>query len=300
MKTPRLAFAGLVMLFALTVLQPIPVHSGEAAAPARHSLWKVEGASNEVYILGSVHLLKKEHYPLATPIESAFTNSRIAVFEADMGEMQNPEVQMRMMSKSMLPAGETLKGQLSADVYEAFAKRLEQNGLPAEVFDRFKPSMAAMMLSVMELLKTCADPEYGVDKHFHGRAMKEGKEIVPLETVDFQISMFTDMCKAEGELLLKTTLKDIDKTQRFYGEIITAWQTGDAAAVEKLLNEAIIESPEIYKRMLTDRNRQWLPKIEQFLRSNRNTIVIVGAGHLVGKDSVLALLEAKGFKVTQL
>ena len=159
--------------------------------------------------------------------------------------------------------------------------------------------MAAMTLEVLELQKLGVDPEHGLDKHFFDRARKDGKQIVPLETVDFQLDLITGFSKEDGESVMKATLKDLDNETKEYGVMVTAWQTGDTARLEKFLNEAMQDAPAIYKRLLTDRSQSWVPKIEGLSRSGTNAIVIVGAGHLVGKDGVVELLKKKGLKVTQ-
>jgi uncharacterized protein YbaP (TraB family) len=110
----------------------------------------------------------------------------------------------------------------------------------------------------------------------------------------------TEFTKEEGELLVKTGLEEIDTTRESYADMVAAWKTGDVPKLEKLLNEAVQESPAIFKRLVTDRNQRWIPKIEEFLRGNKRALVVVGAGHLVGKDGVVELLKKKGFKVTQL
>ncbi|MDB6064894.1 MAG: GumN family protein [Pedosphaera sp.] len=260
----------------------------------------MEGKSNVVYLLGSVHVLKSEDYPLAGPIETAFTNSGIAVFETDMDAMEKPETQMKMVGKMRLPDGETLKQQLSADVYEDFSKRAKESGLPIEMFDSLKPSMAAMTLEMVELQKLGVNPHLGVDQYFFHRTAKEGKQVIGLETIDFQIGMVTDFSKEEGDLLMKITLKDIDKTKKLFGEMITAWKTGDSSKIETMLNDNLQEVPAIFKRMVTDRSRNWMPKIEELLHGDKNAIIIVGAGHLVGKEGVVEMLQKKGYKTTQL
>jgi uncharacterized protein YbaP (TraB family) len=138
-----------------------------------------------------------------------------------------------------------------------------------------------------------------LDKHFHDKATEESKKIVPLETVDFQISLVTDFTKEEGELLMKSTLKDLATLEKDLGDMFKAWETGDADKLNKFLNEAMQEAPVIFKRLVTDRNRNWLPKIEELAKGKENAIVIVGAGHLVGPEGVVELLKKKGLKVTQ-
>jgi uncharacterized protein YbaP (TraB family) len=271
----------------------------KATASAKHTLWKVPGKQNAVYLLGSIHVLKKENYPLPAPIEGAFSNANIAVFETDVDGLEKPDVMIKLATKGRLPEGETLRDQLSPPVYAKFSNYLSQAGMPVPLFDQFAPAMAALSLVALELKKLDLDPEFGVDKHFFKRARQDGKKIIPLETIDFQIGLMTDFSKEEGELLMKTTLKDIDKMQKELGELLEAWLKGDSTQLEKLLNESMEEAPVIFKRLVSDRNQNWLPKIEELLQGKENAVVIVGAGHLVGANGVIELLRKKGYKVQQ-
>jgi uncharacterized protein YbaP (TraB family) len=274
---------------------------GQAAAPAaHHCLWKLEGKANTVYFLGSVHVLKETNYPLAAPIEQAFTNSQIAVFEADIAALNDPSLALKMMAKGTLPEGETLEKQLSPESYKAFQKQVEEAGMPAAMMERMTPAMAAMTLEVFELMKLGLDPEAGVDKHYFGLAKKQGKQTIGLETVEFQMNLLSNFSKEEGEALMKSTLRQMDSLKKDLDELMKAWETGDGEKLDKMLNEAMADSPAIYKRLLTDRNRNWLPKLEELAQGSKNTMVIVGAGHLVGKEGVVELLRKKGYKISQL
>lgn len=300
MKFRRVQFLGVLLLVVLALVHPACAQDAAARAASRHSLWKVEGTNNTVYLLGSIHLLKEDNYPLPAPIEAAFSNSLIAVFEADVSRMQQPESQLKLMTKARLPAGETLKSQLSSETYARFEEHLKKLELPEMVFAQLKPSLAAITLAMLELQKMGFDPAHGVDQHFYNRARQDGKTTEALESVDFQIDLLTNFTKEEGELLMKTTLKDIENTQKMYDEIVQAWKTGDVDAMEKLINEALREAPAIARRLLTDRNHNWVPKIREMLKGGKPAIVIVGAGHLVGPEGVVALLRQQGLKVTQL
>ncbi len=271
----------------------------QPAATARHTLWKVQGQQNSVYLLGSVHVLKKSDYPLAAPIESAFSNASVVAFETDIAALEDPATAMKLLSKSQLPEGETLSKVLSPEVYKMWTKHVSESGLPPEMFDQFTPGMAAVTIAMLETQKLGLESDAGVDKHFFALARRSGKEIVPLEPVEFQINLLTGFTKEEGEALMKSTLKDMENLKNDLADMLKAWKTGDAPKLEKLLNEAMKESPAIYKRMLTDRNQAWIPKIEELARGKKNAIVIVGAAHLVGKEGVVELLRKKGLKVTQ-
>jgi hypothetical protein len=300
MKTHRANGFGLLLLLLLSLVQPGAAQVPAAKGEGRNPLWQIHGPSNTVYLLGSIHLLKEGDYPLAAAIESAFTNSQLAVFETDIGEMMQLGVQMKLLGKARLPDGETLKDQLSAPTYAQFLEHTKRLELPEPMFAQFRPSMAAIMLTMLEIQKLGFNPAFGVDKHLFERARDAGKETGALETVDFQINLVTGFTKEEGELLMKTTLKDLDNTRQMLDDIVKAWRTGNGGSLEKLINEALNEAPIIAKRMLTDRNRDWVPKIRELVNGRKTAIVIVGSGHLVGREGVVELLRKEGLKVTQL
>jgi len=300
MKLLKYSPPSLALWLSLAIAFPATAQQQPARVASHLPLWKLEGKTNSVYLLGSIHLLNKTNYPLAAPIETAFKEGRVVAFETDIGAMSEPDTQMKMIEKMQLPEGQTLKDQLSAETYAALMKCVEKTGLPEAMVTQFKPVMAATMLLAMDAVQMGLDPEQGVDQHYFRRARESGKKIVPLETVDYQIDLLTGLSKEEGELVVKSMLKDMANRRDMLGEIVRAWQTGDTAGIDKFLNEATSEAPAIMKRMVTDRNRNWVPKIEGLLRGGKDAIVIVGAAHLVGKEGVVELLRQRGLKVTQL
>ena len=270
------------------------------AASQKHCLWKISGKTNAVYLLGSVHALKNDDYADDPVIEAAYTNSSTIVFEADIGEMEDPALQLKLLSKGQLPEGKTLEDVLSPDVYRLFTNHVTEAGLPLFMLQRMTPGLAAATIEAFELVKLGMDPKMGVDSHFFSRATEDKKETVPLETAEFQIGLLTGLSREEGESMMKATLKELDRTKVEFPELVKGWKTGDSGKMEKLLNEALEEAPAIYKRLITDRNETWVPKIEEWLKADKATLVIVGTGHLVGKQSVVEILKKKGWKVTQL
>jgi uncharacterized protein len=299
MKLRRLLFGYLFLLVGLVALPQARAQQATPSKAAHNSLWKVEGKANTVYLLGSVHVLKAGDYPLPQPMETAFSNAAIVVFETEIGKMEEPGAQFKLMSKARLPEGETLEQRLSAETYKLFTEKLKECDLPVEMFEQYKPAMAATMVTVLQLQALGFDPNIGIDKHFYDLARKQGKEVRGLETLDFQIGLLTDFSREEDELVLKATIKEMDQTKKEFGEILKAWRTGDAEKLGSLLNDAVQEAPSVFKRLITDRNQRWVPQLEELTRTNKNVIVIVGAGHLVGKEGVVELLKKKGLKLSQ-
>jgi uncharacterized protein YbaP (TraB family) len=272
-----------------------------ATAPKNtHSLWKAHGKSNSVYLLGSIHFAKADFYPLAKPIEQAYDGSAIIVFEANLGEMKTMETQVRLLKAGMCPAGETLGQQVGKETYAALQTWLKNTGGESSMLDQMKPWLASVTLVALELQKLGFNPGQGIDEHFYSRANEDKKEIRGLESVDFQINLFADLSREDSELFLKSMLEDLDRFPKIFGDVIEAWKVGDAAKIEPLLLEITKKYPAMYKKFLADRNRVWLPKIEELLAREKNVFVVVGMAHLVGNDGVVQLLKKKGVRVEQL
>ena len=283
----------------LVALAGVGGASEPTAAPERHSVWKVQGEKCAVHLLGSVHVLKAEHYPLPAAFENAFSNASLIYFETDIGAMLKPETQSKLAMRAALPEGQTLKDSLSEQTYGGLSQHLKASGIATAAVDRFKPGFVVMTLAMIELRKQGFNPESGMDLHYFKRAEPERKTVRGLEPLDFQINLICDLRREEGEALMKSTLVDLQHARDKFGALITAWQTGDSASMEKLLNQAQKEDPAIMKKFLTDRNRQWVPQIEALVRGTNNAVVIVGAGHLVGQEGIVELLRQKGCKITQ-
>lgn len=297
----RTKTAGLltVVAIALVCCEP-PVVAQQATKPAtKHCLWKVEGRTNTAYLFGSIHFLTKDFYPLPAPIEEAYKQSQIVVFETDFETMEAPEAQLKMVQAGQYPPGQTLKQQVSKETYAELDSFLTKSVGIGSAFDQFKPWMVAVALLGLELKKLGFDPEHGVDKHFFTRAKKDRKSVVALETVDFQLGLFTGLTKEENEAMLKETLQEIGGFKQMLSEITTAWKTGDAQKLDALILDAMRDYPQVHKKLLLDRNRQWADKIEKLLADGKNIFVVVGAAHLVGKDSMVDLLSGKKLKVQQ-
>jgi uncharacterized protein YbaP (TraB family) len=100
--------------------------------------------------------------------------------------------------------------------------------------------------------------------------------------------------------MLRETLQEISNFKKDLQQIIDAWKTGDTKALEKLTLDAMRDYPQLHKKLLIDRNKQWVDKLQKLHASGKTVFVVVGAAHLVGKDSVIDLLNAKGVKTRQL
>jgi uncharacterized protein YbaP (TraB family) len=291
---------GIALLLTLTLLCACSKSGGEKKDEPGGCLWRIKTPANTVYLQGSVHFLKKENYPLPGPIEKAYADSQVLVLEIDLGVMEDPSSQQFILEKGLLPKGVTLKDKISAETY-AFAKeQIETLGLPIEMFHSFKPWVTSLQLLGVKLDQMGFRQRFGVDFHFYTRAKREGKEIVGLETVEFQFGLFDSMSDSDQENMLRQTLEDMAKVEQEIDKMVQAWATGDLQSMDALLVEEFKKYPNLYQAVFVDRNRNWISSIESFLNTDKNYLIVVGAGHLAGKDGVLALLENKGHNVEKL
>ncbi|OFW46665.1 MAG: hypothetical protein A3J29_02230 [Acidobacteria bacterium RIFCSPLOWO2_12_FULL_67_14b] len=276
-----------------------------SAAPAAQTgnksfLWKVEGQNGAVaYLLGSMHVLTPEFYPLSPTIEKAFTASKMLVEEVDLDEMSDPVQMMGALAKAMLTDGRTLDQLVAPATFAEVKRRAEKAGLPLLAMQRMKPWLAAITLMAPTLQAAGFRAELGVDRHFFDRAKTAGLKTQALETLAYQLDRFDQLAPKLQEDMLKATLEDLDTQVANVGALAKAWAAGDAKGIEVLLLGAFHESPELYDRLLVERNRNWIATVESCLQQRSACFVVVGAAHLVGPHGVPTLLEKKGYKVTQ-
>jgi uncharacterized protein len=286
----RAPFAALVVL--LLGVSPL--------AQGRSFVWKVTAKQGgTIYLAGSVHLLSAKYYPLKPAFDTAFSRSDLLVEEVDMADMLASDSQMEMLSRGMLPPGQSLEKLITPETYKAMTRRVEALGLPIEPLKRFKPWMLAITLQGMEWQKAGFDADLGLDKHFYDKAKVAGKRVQGLETLQYQISRFDEMPMDQQDRLLAETLKELDTTKEEFTKLADAWQAGDAMQVEKLALEDLRSEPAMYQRLLVERNQQWLPKIVALFNRPASAFVVVGAAHLIGPDGLLAVLKSKGYTIEQ-
>ena len=137
--------------------------------------------------------------------------------------------------------------------------------------------------------------------HFFDRAKEDSLTIEGLETAEYQLNIFDDLSPKLQEEYLKYTLKTADEAMSRIGEIIEAWETGNAEKLNEIMQgEMKSNFPKLYQKMLIQRNLNWIPKLEELLAKEETPLIVVGAGHMVGPKGVVALLKKQGYVVEQL
>jgi uncharacterized protein YbaP (TraB family) len=260
-------------------------------------MWKVERGQTTLYLLGSVHALKEDAYPLPQAIEAAFAEVEVAVFEIDLQDLTKAAI--KMMSAGSLENGRTLEEVVGPETWLEFETHVGGLGFNASLYQGMKPWMAALTLAAFELTKHGYLTAAGLDTYFSQRADEAGKERLALETAAFQVSLFADLSPEHSLAFLRYTLEDLDAMIPEMDRLYRDWRVGKVEAVEEALLEGFEEFPDLFKKMVSDRNHAWMTQIEKLLAGDRNAMVVVGSAHLVGNEGVVNLLREKGYTVEQ-
>lgn len=258
-------------------------------------LWSTTIGETQVFLLGSIHVLK--HNPADTDerVERAYQSCSRIVFEADMDEMALPETRMMMVKAGLLPEGETLDSHIGKETKDLLQERLESSEFGMDTFIRFRPWLTAVTLTAHELKRLGFDVAYGIDTSLYCRAKRDGKDSAFLETAQAQIETLSSMPEAIQEDLLMQTLHELAVIEERSSEIVSAWERGDAQALEEITTISLRNYPSIYERLFVARNRNWVDRIEMLIENQKALLVVVGAAHLVGDHGILALLREKGY-----
>lgn len=284
----------------MLVITSVSVQTNHLWAQEKNFLWKASGDKNTVYILGSIHLLKRESAALKPIVQEVFSKSKRLVLEIDLVREGPAKFQQLLMQKGIDPEGKQLEQQLSQETYALTAKRASDLGVDLKILAPFKPWVVALTMVVMQLQKLGYDPNLGIDHQLARRAKQADKPVDGLETAEFQIDIFSRLTASEQDMFLRQSLLEMDQLEKSVDDLVAVWNSGDVARGEQLFLESMRAYPELKAKLIDERNRSWIGQIEQFLKQDDNILVVVGSAHLVGKGGVIEILKARGYDLEQM
>ena len=247
--------------------------------------------------MGSIHFLKEADYPLDDRYDQCFEDAENVVFELNFDSTQTPAFQQYTVMKAFYPQGETFQGSVSDSTYSLVKNELLELGMPIEKLNAFQPWFIAITMLSLHLQKIGFDPRLGVDMHFFERAKESQKNIIGLETPEYQLDLLSTLGGEDQENFIIQTIDQFDEMESGFQELVDAWEVGDLEKLNKLLNEGFEEYPALKQFLLIDRNYNWLNDVIGYIKDNEDYLIIVGSGHLAGEEGLVELLEAKGYSV---
>jgi uncharacterized protein YbaP (TraB family) len=278
--------------FCLVLLLP-------AAAIARPALWAVKDADTTIYLFGTVHLLPNDADWHDATLDRAVADSQalyIELTDDDPGNM------MALVLRYGLDAAHPLSSQLDADEQQRLRTVATEAGVPGgmQALNVMRPWLAALTLTTAPLLKAGLDPEHGVDKQLKAQMSAAGKPVFGLETAEQQMRFLADLPQEVQLDFLRSAMRDADKGPTQLPRLIDAWKDGDVATIARLEDEDMRQTaPELYQRLLVQRNEAWATKIAALLQQPGTVFIAVGAAHLAGPDSVQAQLHKLGIEAAR-
>lgn len=290
-KLGLLAFAPLLALGACKA-------NVQSDLPPQPPMWVVSDADSEITLYPTVHILPKEVEWKSDELTRRLAEAEEVWFEIMPGSETDPALQQKMMQLGMAP-GTSLSANLTEAEIATLKAATEPLGMPFQAVDMMRPWMASTMVSVGALVENGFDPNSGVEKQL--QPMIDGQKIRALETAEGQLNMLASLPEAEQMEMLKSALGDMDETVDMLNELVKDWSVGDVEDLEEdLLEEMKAEMPAAYNALFTARNKNWVDQIEIEMKGSGTDFIAVGAGHLVGDDSVPAMLKARGYTVKRL
>ena len=295
-----------LLLLCVTLLFAIPARAAQKFP--RSCVWRVTNAKAPFYLVGSIHALSKNDYPLHAPYEIALRHSRRFLFEFDPN--RHVEFEKKFEAAGRYPRGQDIRSKIHPDLLAWLRQNIlsvtpEQRRAKDErvaTFDSefgYKPWWIAQHL-VGPATYTKSSLSHGLDNYFVDHAIREKKEIAGLESVDEHVAVMGGLSDRDSEFILRDALDQPGNAEKEFSRMYKAWRKGNTDALWAGDSRLRKQAPWIAARFVDNRNIKWIPRIETELKTGKPTAIVAGALHFAGPNSVIKLLEKRGYKIEQL
>lgn len=265
------------------------------------SLWKLETPGHgTVYLMGAIHVLPASALPFPKAFDAAFNEAERVVFEVHPKFFDDPATEHTFTRAGVYPPGDEMKNHVRPETWRFVQAFCRAAGIDEAKAAQMRPWFFAETVQTLFLESRGFSARHGVDVHYAIRSRHEGKRLGGLETVSNQARAASAAKPMEAEILLIGTLLTLRESAEELGRMVKAWRRGDTRKLAAMIQPGGRAHKGREQELFTVRNRRWLPQIERFTREREDTLVIVGAGHLVGPSGLVEMLRAKGYRVTQL
>jgi uncharacterized protein YbaP (TraB family) len=279
-----------------TLAEGAAKYAGQSATPP---MWRLADENSEVWLLGTFHILPAGLDWRPDTLVAAADSADTLWFEAEVDTLAaGQKAAQILLTQGFNKPGVTLVSILGPEDGARLAKVADEVGLPMAAVDPMRPWQAFLRISINFIVAQGFDPASGVETVLLKEAKARGKDLKFFESIEQQMGLFTGLAPATEKKLLVLTLHEWENQKADFDALFEAWRTGDATAIDTLMNQPMrAAAPDVYEVLVEKRNADWADQIAAAMAGSGRILVAVGAGHLVGENSVPALLEAKGFTV---
>jgi uncharacterized protein YbaP (TraB family) len=288
---PSRRLAGVVIIVCALVAEV-----GRAAAEP--AMWVIKGPHATVYLFGTIHALAKDQSWHSAKIDAAIQQSQTLFLEVP--NIDDVAAVQPLMVQFGFDTDHPLSSKLTPDQLAKLNKAAAALPGGETLLEPMKPWLAGTMISLAPILQAGYDPESGVEFEIKPEFTKANKPVKGFETAEQQIRLFAGMSdKAQLDFLV-SELDDADSAVGEFKQLLAAWYAGDVEKIDSINNAELRDKhPELFQALVVKRNENFTEQIENLLKGDGVSFVAVGAGHLVGKEGVPAMLEKQGYKVTR-
>ncbi|MFC5530927.1 TraB/GumN family protein [Cohnella yongneupensis] len=286
------------------------IASGETEPKAPGSkgfLWRVTGGTNPGYLAGTIHVARKDMYPLDPDLEQAVADSDYIGLELDLTKVNQLALATLVAKQALLTDGTKLQDYVSEDDYSKFEQLMKKSVgiVGASAFDQYEPWYAAMTLESLPATKYKETD--GIDVHLAKEAHETGKTVIELESAESQLSLFDGFSEELQQLYFHQTVTGAATASIGYKQLLDMWTLGDLKILEAMHDSYVKEGrqtmgdlfDEYDNGLLVSRNEGMVEKIDDYLQSGEagTYMFAVGSLHMVGEHGLVAQLESKGYTV---
>jgi len=257
-------------------------------------VWEITGTTNHIVLLGSMHYLRAADYPLPTEVTRAYAEADVLLMELDLDDLDPAQTQTLVAERAIDPEGRTLRDLLGDTEYQLSRERAAQLDIELDDLQRFEPWYAAVLITQIRLAQLGFDPLLGMESRLLADAQRDAKPIQGLESVGEQLAALDTLPPEAQRAFLLTTLEEATAIDSEIDSLVSAWRTGDTERLQTEMLSSLEAQPELYEQLIVARNRRFAARIAALRNDGRDYLVVVGTLHLVGKDSIPALLASEG------
>lgn len=294
MKIVVRAFAALFALSVASCAQA-PAQEEGAITPM---LYAVRDADSTMYLYGTVHVRPRGSDWGNTRVRAAIDESQEVWTELLMNPEVDAQTQQLALRLGAAEPGRPLSSWLTTEENASLNAVTTRLGLPSGALEGVKPWLAALTLTVMPLVQAGYDPASGVDRSIDAYSDNAGKTMRALETAEQQLTFFADLSPEVQREMLREAIEESESLTTMIGEMSSAWERGDDRALEQsVISDTREEYPELYQMLFVDRNNAWMTELTREMEGSGVDFVAVGAGHVIGRDGLVAQFRARGYRV---
>lgn len=312
----RLSRIFLIIMFVFTFILGCTKKDSEYEEPKKETtnplFYKINDSNSNtnIYLLGSIHAADDTAYPLSEIIMQAYNDSEYLAVEVDTVALTNDfEVSLQLAQKMLYTDGTTIKDHLGDEMYNKMIEILNEKILYNSLYDNYKPAFFESLLENAIIKDANMDANKGIDLYFLNLAKENEKNILEIETAEFQYNLLLNNPIELDRMLIDSYIDNYDESLEEMKKMYEAWKNGNQTVLEQLMFSEEVENLTVdqisllenyNKRLITDRNYGMVNTLEQYIKEEKNVFCVVGVGHVIGDEGIVSLMQKKGYNVEQL